>query len=190
MGLIEWYNHLHARCCWPQRQVSPGVSVRVGQILWQNPQLSVATHPEWVLVHGIAQCGWRGGCVTSSLRDPGSPSRVKTPGRLDRLWRDSFAQLRFHKVKVRRSEVWPWVWVARSPLWPRLLLRGSCPFSNSQTSMLTMARWLTECLFVWMTNCPGFPGLEGLCGMQDKTGTALCKLGRVCCFACSNTPWN
>ena len=30
-----------------------------------------------------------------------------------------------------------------------------------------MARWLTECLFVWVTNCPVFPGLEGLCGMQD-----------------------
>ena len=130
-----------------------GISQNWPNIVTKPTNLTGYTLSEWVLVHGIAHCGWWGGCSTPSLRDPGSPSSsVKIPGRLDRLWRDRFAQLRFHKVKVRRSEVWPWVWVAWSPLWPRLLLKGSCPFSNSQTSMWT---WpddlLSVSLFGWPT---------------------------------------
>ena len=171
-----------------------GISQDWPNIVTKPTNLTGYTWSEWVLVHGIVQCGWWGGCSTPSLRDPDSPSSsVKTPGRLDRLWRDRFAQLRFRKVKVRRSEVWPWVWVAWSPLWPRLLLKGSCPFSNSQTSMWTWPDGLLSVsLFGWPTVL-FFLVLRDSVGCRTfsfKTGTALGKLGRVGYFVCSNTSWN
>lgn len=60
-----------------------------------------------------------------------------------------------------------WNLSPQSPLLAIVVPQTVCFPFKIMSSQVGTTKWLTKCFFIRMTNCPSFPGPEGVHGLQD-----------------------